>query len=391
MAATTFSVFWPTRNLGEIFLTSYVIKMSQNVAPKFRCEKCDYNTCRLSDFKRHIDTITHNVKNMSTNVNEISPISFYHCSDCSYTTSKHNDFQKHKMTKRHIQREKKEAKDSKHTCGHCGKNYSAQSSLSRHRRTCVQTQDIVLPVPSIQPIQPIPQVQAAPIIEENTLMQFITQSKDIQNLLIEQNKEMQEIQRQNLEYQKQIIELSKQQTQITNNTTNNTTNNNQFNLHFFLNNTCKDALNINDFIKSLNIQVTDLEETGNLGFIEGITRIIVNGLKDVDVTKRPLHCTDLKRETVYIKNDNAWEKENQEKAKLKQAIERVSSMNLQQLRKWQEIHPLFKDTSTKENDMFIHLSTQAIGSCTKEQGERNIDKIMKNVMREVVLVKSATT
>jgi hypothetical protein len=225
-------------------------------------------------------------------------------------------------------------------------------------------------------------------VDNDTLIQFITQSNEIQNLLIEQNKEMQEMQRQNLEYQKQIIELSKQQTQVTHHTTNNTTNNNnQFNLHFFLNNTCKDALNINDFIKSLNIQVADLEETGNLGFIEGITRIIVNGLKDVDVTKRPLHCTDLKRETLYIKNDNAWEKENQEKAKLKQAVERVSSMNLHQLKKWQEIHPLFRDTTTKENDMFIHLSTQAIGSYTKEQNERNIDKIMKNIMKEVVIDK----
>ena len=362
--------------------------MSQNIAPRFHCEKCDYYTSRITDFKRHNDSITHNVKNMSIDVNENSQHTFYHCTGCSYTTSKHYDFQKHKLTKRHIQREKKENPVNNsiiHKCSQCGKQYSAQSSLSRNRRTCTPIPDPnPLPVSTIE-VVPEPIMQR---VDNDTLIQFITQSNEIQNLLIEQNKEMQEMQRQNLEYQKQIIELSKQQTQVTHHTTNNTTNNNnQFNLHFFLNNTCKDALNINDFIKSLNIQVADLEETGNLGFIEGITRIIVNGLKDVDVTKRPLHCTDLKRETLYIKNDNAWEKENQEKAKLKQAVERVSSMNLHQLKKWQEIHPLFRDTTTKENDMFIHLSTQAIGSYTKEQNERNIDKIMKNIMKEVVIDK----
>jgi hypothetical protein len=208
------------------------------------------------------------------------------------------------------------------------------------------------------------------------------QSQDIQNLLVEQNKE---IQRQNLEYQKQIIELAKQPNQITNN---NTTNNNQFNLQFFLNTTCKDALSINDFVNSLDIQVADLEETGKLGYIGGITRIIMNGLKDVEINKRPLHCTDLKRETLYVKNENAWEKENSAKYQLKKAVERVSNRNLQQIRKWQEIHPLFKDTSTKENDMFIHLSTQAIGACSTEESERNIDKIMKNVLKEVVLDKT---
>jgi hypothetical protein len=219
------------------------------------------------------------------------------------------------------------------------------------------------------------------------------QSQEIQNVLISQNKEQQE---QNRIFQEQILELSKNSNTVahtTNNTTNhnnNTTNNNnnQFNIQFFLNNTCKDALNLKDFISSLDIQVADLEETGRLGFIDGITRIIVNGLKGVDISKRPLHCTDLKRETVYIKNDDAWEKESIEKAKLKEAVERVSSRNLHQLKKWQEIHPLFKDTTTKENDMFIHLSTQAIGSCTREQGNKNIDKIVKNVLKEVVVDKA---
>jgi hypothetical protein len=229
---------------------------------------------------------------------------------------------------------------------------------------------------------------------DTALVNFIKENKELQNVLFEQSRELQErlleqnqkLLQQNEEQCKLIAELAHKQGNVTNNRT--TTHNNQFNLHFFLNDTCKDALSITEFIKSLKIQVSDLEETGRLGFVDGITRIIINGLKNVEIEKRPLHCTDLKRETVYIKNDTTWEKENEDKTHLKDAVEHISNMNLQQLRPWQALHPEFKDTTTKENDMFIHLSTQAIGSCTREQGDRNVDKILKNVLKEVVLDKS---
>jgi hypothetical protein len=227
------------------------------------------------------------------------------------------------------------------------------------------------------------------LVAPDVLVEFIKENKELRNILVEQNKEFQEKTTRLLHHNEQqtkiIAELAQKQS-ITNNTTNKTTNN-QFNLHFFLNDTCKDALNITDFIKSLKIQVSDLEETGRLGFVDGITRIILNGLKEVELEKRPLHCTDLKRETVYIKNDNIWEKEDSDKSHLKDAVEHISNRNLQQLRPWQQLHPEFKDTTTKENDMFIHLSTQAIGSCTKQQSDRNVEKILKNVLKEVVLDK----
>ena len=302
-------------------------------ASKFWCEVCDYCCSDAYHWKRHQTTAKHL---FLINPNSILTKKVQDTYDCE-----------------------------------CGKSYKHKSSLCFHRANC-KGQKGHTPPPPPPPSQ----------IDTQTIVDIMRQSQDIQNLLVEQNKE---IQRQNLEYQKQIIELAKQPNQITNN---NTTNNNQFNLQFFLNTTCKDALSINDFVNSLDIQVADLEETGKLGYIGGITRIIMNGLKDVEINKRPLHCTDLKRETLYVKNENAWEKENSAKYQLKKAVERVSNRNLQQIRKWQEIHPLFKDTSTKENDMFIHLSTQAIGACSTEESERNIDKIMKNVLKEVVLDKT---
>jgi hypothetical protein len=132
----------------------------------------------------------------------------------------------------------------------------------------------------------------------------------------------------------------------------------------------------------------DFETTGRIGYVEGISRIIVNGLKQIDVHKRPIHCTDIKRETVYIKDQDAWEKENPEKNKLKSAVNRVARMNLNQLSKWQEANPDCVNINTKENDDYIQLSLAALGGRCQEEDEKYMDKIMKNVLREVVLDKT---
>ena len=193
------------------------------------------------------------------------------------------------------------------------------------------------------------------------------------NILIEQNSK--------------IIELaSKQVSNITNNT-NNTTNNTQFNLQFFLNETCKDAMNITDFINSLQVQIADLEKTGKLGYVEGISGIFLRGLKELDYTMRPIHCTDLKRETVYVKDENSWEKDDDEKATLKLAIQRVSRKNLRTLPRWQEENPDFRILDTKENDSYMKIALNSMGGQTDEEHEKYVEKIVKNVLKEVVIEK----
>jgi hypothetical protein len=228
-------------------------------------------------------------------------------------------------------------------------------------------------------------------------LEFITQSKDIQNVLVEQNKELQnKLIEQSQEYQKQILELTKQQqlalqntsTTINHNTT--TTTNNQFNLQFFLHEQCKDALNLVDFIESLHVQVSDLEATGRLGHVEGISRIFINGLRQLDLYKRPIHCTDIKRETLYVKDQDSWEKDNSEKSKLKQAVKKVSNKNIQQLTNWREQHPDFHISDTKLNAEFIQISLKALGGRDMEESEKYADKIMKNVLKEVIVDKTIT-
>jgi hypothetical protein len=143
-----------------------------------------------------------------------------------------------------------------------------------------------------------------------------------------------------------------------------------------------------DFVNSLQLQVKDFVATGRLGFVEGISRIIVNGLKQIDVHKRPIHCTDVKRETLYIKDQNLWEKANPDKNKLKRAVNLVAQKNLNQLPKWQEENPQCTDINTKENETYIQLSLAALGGRTPEEDAKYMDKIVRNVLKEVVIDKS---
>ena len=190
---------------------------------------------------------------------------------------------------------------------------------------------------------------------------------------------------QNQELQKQLLEIAKEGKHVVNNNNNNTTNNNNFNLNVFLNETCKDALNMVDFVNSLHLQLTDLEETGKLGHSDGISRIFVNGLKVLDVNKRPIHCSDLKREVLYIKEDNVWEKDD-EKTFITRAINKVEYKNINQIPSWVKAHPECAVSSNKENTKYLKMVIQCTGG-TNIDNENNINKIIKNIAKEVVIDK----
>ena len=209
-------------------------------------------------------------------------------------------------------------------------------------------------------------------------MEFIKNSKEIQTFLLEQNKEL----------QKTLVELSKNQSIVnSNNTTNNTTNN-QFNLNFFLNETCKDAMNITDFINSLQLTTKDFENTGKVGFIEGISQIIINKLNSFDTSKRPMHCTDSKRETLYIKDDNVWNKEDDKKTKFKTVVKQIASKNLQQLNRWKEEHPDCIILDTENNIAFRKYFKAALGGTSIEEEEKFFEKIKRNVLKQVLVDKN---
>jgi len=256
-------------------------------------------------------------------------------------------------------------------CINCKKEYLTRGSLWKHNKNCTtdfcKQNDTSLN--EIHQEQPIKQDQTEMIYE------LIKQNKELQSFLMEQNNK--------------IMELAKNQTTIINQ--NNTTNNNQFNLNFFLNEQCKNALNIQDFLDNIQLNVSDIEATGRLGYVNGISRILINKLKELDVYTRPLHCTDYKRETIYIKDKDIWEKEPEEKTKMKQIVKIVANKNLRQLTTWQEENPDFKEVATPKNDEFVKISLNSLGPCNKEDEEKDTNKILRNVLKEVIVEKNLLT
>lgn len=296
----------------------------------------------------------------------------FECLECNYITSKKNDYVKHCLTAKHQNAKNGEINPQKTlkniACTFCNFHTHNQKDYDRHILTNKHKSKATAmnnPVSNTESIHTSSDVNLTVLVIE----------------LLKDNKEL----------RNSILEISKNQSIINNTTTTNSNNintNQQFNLQFFLNETCKDAMNIDDFIKSLKVTMEDFETTGKIGYVEGITRIILNGLKQIDTTKRPIHCTDLKRETVYIKNEDTWEKENQEKGKLQRAVKHIARMNLSQLPKWQRENPESEILDTKENNNYIKYSKAALGGFDDQEEDKYVNKIMKNVMKEVIVAKS---
>jgi hypothetical protein len=373
----------------------------------FYCEKCHYNTCCNSNYLKHLSTQKHKSAYLETQGNEY--LAKFVCNTCNYCTNKISNYKTHLSSEKH----KKNTdgitiRKNTNKCEHCDKEFTTKSGLWKHRKKCIEEH-------TVQPDEISPSIdnkQTNNIIDNkisitnnipmSLILEVIKQSKEIQNVLIEQTKELQhkllekedqllekenklleqnkQILEQNAEHHKQIIELAKKPSMVNSNNT-------QFNLNFFLNETCKNAMNIQDFIQSIKLTTQDFETTGRLGFVDGISRIFINELKRLEVERRPLHCTDVKRETVYIKDNDTWEKENQEKKKLKWAINSIAQLNLNQVQEWQQKYPECKENNTTANTHFNEIAMVALGGFGDEQETKYRDKIMKNVLREIVISK----
>jgi hypothetical protein len=174
---------------------------------------------------------------------------------------------------------------------------------------------------------------------------------------------------------------------ITNNVNNNV--NNKFNINMFLNETCKDAININDFINSLSIGIKELEDTARLGYSDGISKIFIDGLQNIDINRRPVHCGDLKRLIIYIKDNNQWIKDNENKDRITHAIRQITTKNIQQISAWQKANPEYCDPDSKVSDRYMKLLYEVMSGDTKEEQEKNYQKIIRNILKEVVIDKTA--
>jgi len=236
----------------------------------------------------------------------------------------------------------------------CGNIYKFRQGLHKHKKNCI--------------VLPSKYINHSSDLSNNVVVELLKSNNEFKELLLEQNKQM----------------LDMMNSKMVSSTTNNTTNN--FNLNFFLNEKCKDAMNISDFIKSLEITFEDFENMGTLGYAEGISKILINNLKNTDVEKRPMHCSDLKRETMYIKDKDIWEND-KEKTIFISAIKGVAHKNFMKSVDWKKENPDYCDSSSKTMDIYTKILYETSGPISKEEKEKEYNKILRRVAREVTINK----
>ena len=184
------------------------------------------------------------------------------------------------------------------------------------------------------------------------------------------------------------MDVIKNGTHNTNQSHNNNSLNKTFNLQFFLNETCKDAMNIGDFVSSIKPQLADLEATGRLGYVEGVSNIILNNLKTLKIHDRPIHCSDQKREVIYIKDNDEWTKEDEDKPILTKAIKVIANENIKNIKEWRNENPDCTNADSKKNNLYLKIVSNAMSGSTAEESSKNINKIISNVAKQVVIDKN---
>jgi hypothetical protein len=222
-------------------------------------------------------------------------------------------------------------------------------------------------------------IQTADLNDKELISYLMKENSEFKNMLLEQNKMMMNI----VQNTHSSISNTINQTNQTNQTN---SHNKTFNLQFFLNETCKDAMNISEFIENISLQLGDLETLGHLGYVEGISKIIIKNLRALDVEKRPVHCSDIKREIMYVKDKDKWEKENDEKQKIKQVISSVVSKNLGLLPEFQKKYPECMNPESKKSDEYNQIIMEAMAGGA-EAGIKNKEKIVRRIAKEVVIDK----
>jgi len=313
----------------------------------------------------------------------------YTCDECNYNTVRKSQYERHLLTAKHklltntyekVPKSSQKVLNKKHSfiCN-CGKEYFHRQSLYNHKRKCTYLNDFKNEI--------VEESDNNNTINNNTdmIMVLIKQNSEFKEMLFEQSKQIVEQQKENHTLQKQLIDVVKEGKTINNMT--NSNNNNQFNLNFFLNNTCKDAMNLSEFIDDMNVNFNDIEYIGRNGYVNGMTNMILSRIRDLDVTKRPIHCTDLKRETMYIKDNNEWNKDTADKSHFRNMVKIVAKHNQYQFPIWREKHPASDDMNSETFEFSLKMIQNILG----DVGEDHIkldNKVMRNLSKHILVDKN---
>ena len=283
------------------------------------------------------------------------------CDFCDFKCSKISNYDTHLATSKHkiLQNTtKKMPENAKFICD-CNKAYKHHSSLWNHQKKCFQITS--------------KKEKEDKTVTPELIINIIQQNQEFKDLLVEQNKI--------------IFEMSKNNNTTNINNTTSNSHNKTFNLQFFLNETCKNAMNIMDFVDSIKIQLTDIESIGELGFVNGISKLIIKNLKALDENMRPVHCSDQKRESLYVKDENVWKKEDEDNKKMKKAIKYVAHKNICALSLWKDKYPDYNNSDSKRSDQYNYITMEAMGGAGNNDEEK-ANKIVKKISKEVIINKN---
>ena len=325
--------------------------ISQSISePKYNCESCNYITSNKKDYNKHLLTAKHNARISSSNAHKISSL---------------------------------------HECT-CGSTYKHIQSYNRHKKNCIQADNEPVQVDTAD--KPTNMADNVPQFDAALVIELLKQNQEFKAIMLEQSKQLAEQHNQMAEQQLQLLEAVKDG-KIGNTNTNchNMTNsNNKFNLNVFLNETCKDAISMDDFINSIEVTRDEFIHTGQVGFVEGISTVMAHRFRDMEMHTRPLHCTDLKRETIYIKNADKWEKDDADKTKMRKAVRGVAKKNMKELWRWYtDNKPAVEQIGTDVCEDYFQYHKSALGGYGKEEDLKFEEKIIKNVLKEVHVDKSS--
>ena len=342
------------------------MKSSTKIAKEYYCDICHYKCNKKDSITKHFLTDKHTLQAKSSQ----KFADEYKCDICNYVSKKESNYNKHLTTNKHITKEHVLHNNIDITLCECGKKYNNLKSLYYHKKKCIRG---------------APENNASTDEKTNTmnmimeeLKNMMTENKEFKTMLAEQNKVIQEI------ANKPTNANSITNANNTFNNNHNQTNNQQFNLNMFLNETCKDAMNLSEFLENMHVSMEDMEKTGELGFAKGMSRIIMNNLNAIDVCKRPIHCSDVKRETLYVKNNGVWEKETEDRKRTKEIIYKASRLNLKELLKWRDLprNKGYEKSDHIKNDEFTNLVMEI-----NKMREEEFDKIITSVSKHVAIDK----
>ena len=334
----------------------------------FRCDKCQFITSVKRDYQRHTASTKHAKRTEANapglNLPHSEPMSAHHNSDdlTSLPQLYHTGDQPGQLA----------FIIDKHICKTCGSKYHSKSGLWKHRKTCEG-----------KPAQASPSVAATDIDFKTMMMDMLKNNQEFQHKLMEMMCSQQSLVV-NAVAAATAAAAAAPANYTNSNNYNGTTNshNNTFNLQLFLNEQCKDAMNMSDFASSITLNVSDLDNFGKVGYVEGMSKLFIDTLRETDVCKRPIHCSDARRETLYVKDDDKWEREGPENTTITNAVRVVEHKNIVLVNEWAKQNPRCEDSRTAENAQYINMSRAVL-----DGDDRNIAKVIKRVAKAVVIEK----